>query len=136
MADGAKNPRPKAVARVKHLIPRDQVFRQMTRGGEFLWPAELRPEDYSGFRTLLPNGERPRGATDLPLEEVGNAVLHLLEHNLSAPRGELVRETARLFGFDRLGSNVADRMEQAIDALVARGSVAEDGEMVTLGTVS
>jgi hypothetical protein len=72
------------------LIPRDQVFRQATRGEEFLWPADLRPADYSGFRTLLPDGERPRDASDLPLEEVGNAVLHLLEHNLSAPRSELV----------------------------------------------
>jgi hypothetical protein len=90
------------------LIPRDQVFRQATRGEEFLWPADLRPADYSGFRTLLPDGERPRDASDLPLEEVGNAVLHLLEHNLSAPRSELVRETARLFGFDRVGANVAD----------------------------
>ncbi|MEE9594883.1 MAG: ethylbenzene dehydrogenase-related protein, partial [Candidatus Hydrothermarchaeales archaeon] len=49
------------------------------------------------------NGLLDAGAPmGLPIEEVANAALFLLRRHISAPAGNLARETARIFGFQRM----------------------------------
>ena len=122
----------KAIDRVRRLIPTDDVFVQSTEAGEFLWPGELEPASYTSFRVPDGNGDGARQATDLPLEEIGNAIVHVLEHNMGAPQDELAREVARIFGFDRLGPVVAERMHSAINALLDRGIAGSKSGTVTL----
>lgn len=122
----------RALERIRLLIPKTEVRLQITDAGEFLWPKELDPANYAGFRVPDSDGRGARQADDLPLEEIGNAAVHLLEHHMSAPLDELVRETARLFGFRRVGRVVEDRIRKGIDGLIERGIARLDGEMATL----
>ena len=121
----------KSASRIRSLIPTGTVNIQVTEAGEFLWPAAVSPEDYSTFR--VPDaGNGSREAEALPIEEIVNAMIYILESHLSAPTDELVRATARLFGFDRVGGLVNDRFRLAIVKLSERGRVQIEDESVTL----
>ena len=58
--------------------------------------------------------------------------MHLLEHHMAAPIDDVVRETARIFGFLRVGHLVNMRFRKAIETLVERGIVRRNGEMIAL----
>lgn len=109
------------VARIQALATPATVAIQNTAGGVFLWPAGMAPDRYAGFRVPDRNGEGERQPPDLPLEEVANAAAFLLASHFSAPLEELIRETARLFGFMRLGRRVDERIREGIELLVRRG---------------
>jgi hypothetical protein len=51
---------------------------------------------------------------------------------LSLPATELVLQTARLLGYDRVGRQIRDRVSVAIDRLIQAGKVASDGPSVSL----
>jgi very-short-patch-repair endonuclease len=91
----------------------------------FLWPPELDAEQYRTFRIPDSNPDSRRDATDLPPEEIANAMLHLLAQHISLPVGDLVRETARLFGYQRAGPKVEQSIRRGIDLLVARNAAQE-----------
>ena len=129
---GFERVRSSALSRVRDLIPRSAVHLQATDAGEFLWPQALDPAKYARFRVPSANGMGTREPEDLPLEEIGNAVAHLLDLHGSAPLDEVVRETARLFGFQRVGRVVEERIRKAIEGLVAKGSAGCDAGMVSL----
>jgi hypothetical protein len=129
---GFERVRAKALRRIRHLIPRDEVLVQSTDAGVFLWPRDLDPKNFSSFRVPDAAGNGARDAIDLPLEEIGSAVVYLLELNMSTPLEELVRETARLFGFGRVGTLVADRIHAAVNALIERGVARAEGGTISL----
>jgi very-short-patch-repair endonuclease len=120
-----------AVRRIRELIPRQKVRLVEDSGGEFLWPVDLAPEEYRCFR-VPGDGAGHRVVKDLPLVEIGNAAIHVLEANLSAPQKDLVREVARLFGFQRAGKQIAHRIQEAIEVLEQRGIVELEGSRATL----
>jgi very-short-patch-repair endonuclease len=122
--------RARAVKRVRSLVSRAGVHLQSSPAGDFLWMTDTEPQGYAGFRVPDATGRGARQASELAPEEVANAALHLLEGHLSAPVDELVRETARLFGFQRVGRLVDERMRAGIETLVGRGAARMDGEMV------
>jgi very-short-patch-repair endonuclease len=129
---GFERVRSPAVDRIRRLIPQTELRLQVTDAGEFLWPRETDPASYIGFRVPDANGNGMRQADDLPLEEIGNAAVHLLEHHMSAPVDEVVREIARLFGFHRLGRVVDERIRRGIESLVGRGIARMEGELIVL----
>ena len=112
----------KALEHVRRLLPRDKVLLQSSPVGVFLWPAGTDPSDYRDFRVPGVNPESVRNAEDLPVEEIANAALFLLRQYVSAPEEELIREISRLFGFQRTGKSVEDRMRAGIDLLIKRGA--------------
>ena len=73
-----------------------------------------------------------RSIGEIPLAEISGVIILLLETNLSAPRDEIARGTARLLGFARVGKNIAARIDQAIELLVRQGEVGTAEGMVTL----
>jgi hypothetical protein len=120
----------RASERIHRLMPKE-VRMEVGDDGAFLWPANLDSTEYRGYRVPDSNGDGTRQADELPPEEVGNAALHLLESHLSAPVDELVRETARLFGFQRVGRVVDERIRRGIEALVQSGRARrEEGSVV------
>jgi very-short-patch-repair endonuclease len=129
---GFERVRAPALDRIRRLIPRDQVVLRRSAAGEFLWPGDVDPETFATFRVPGAEGDGERDATDLPLEEVCAGVRYVLDLNLSTPREELVRQTARLFGFGRVGSVVAKRIDSAVDALIEKGVAREDDGLVSL----
>ena len=129
-AYGFKRSTAKAGERVRaSLDDLEQARRPLLREG-FLWSAGRRPEDHAGFRGVAPDGSTPRQADELPLEEVANAARWVLDQNLALPRTDLARETAKLFGFARLGSQLERRMAAGIERLAASGRCRIEGERV------
>ncbi|WP_419191538.1 DUF3320 domain-containing protein [Engelhardtia mirabilis] len=93
----------------------------------FLWTDVDAPAEWTGFRGSPP-GSAAREADELPLEEVACAAAHALAQNVSLPVSDLLRETAQLFGFTRLGSVVEARMLAGVELLESRaGCRLEDG---------
>lgn len=129
---GFERVRAPAQERIWRLIPKNEVRLEVGEAGAFLWPRELAPAEYRGFRVPGASGDSVRGAEDLPVEEIANAALHLLESHMSAPMDELVRETARLFGFQRVGHLVETRMRTGLQHLVQRAAARIEGDAVVL----
>ena len=121
----------RTVERIRRLIPAAEV-RLQSQAGEFLWPIPIDPAGYATFRVPDANGRGARPVEDVPLEEIANAAVHILEHHLSAPLDELVRETARLFGCKRLGRVVDERIRKGIEGLVARGIARPEAGVIVL----
>ncbi len=107
----------KAVEYVHKLIPHNEVYVQKTDSGEFLWNGEASKRNYGDFRVPGKDKLSFRDASDLPVEEIANSILYILHEEISAPKDELIRATAKLFGFQRTGVNVEERIAKAISLL-------------------
>ena len=56
----------------------------------------------------------------------------MLEAQISLSRDDLFRETARLFGFARLGNIVESSMQQGIDKAIQRGFAKLENDRIIL----
>ncbi|MCB9696258.1 MAG: DUF3320 domain-containing protein [Alphaproteobacteria bacterium] len=97
--------------------------------GSTVWPAGADPTAWTRIRGPSEDGTT-RDASELPPEEIAAAAAWLLATNLSMPTQDLSRETARLFGIQRLGTRVSEAMSAGLDVLVARGLVTVDGDRI------
>jgi len=94
----------------------------------FLWKSEEQYSRYAGFRT-----QSGRDATDLPPEEVANAMKQLLIDEISLPTTDLSRLTAQLFGFARSGANVDASMKRGLKEAMEQGYIkVENGRAVLI----
>ncbi len=121
----------KVAQRIAELIRRARVKRVRAGGREFLWPGDVDHDTYGGFR-VSSSPDRP--AEELAPQEVANAALYVLETQFGMPRDALVQETARMFGFQQVGSRVRESMEEGIKLLIKRGAGREgpDGVISSL----
>ncbi|ADG07387.1 putative DNA helicase [Kyrpidia tusciae DSM 2912] len=103
---------------VKHMRPKCTVQDQTP----FFWPRDVDPATYMRFRISEGDAER-RDAADLPVQEVASAVQYILEGQISLPKEQLIRELARLFGYQRLGSAVETALERGVHEAIERGLV-------------
>lgn len=71
-------------------------------------------------------------ASDISPEEVSVAVKEVLESQFSLLREDLIRETAKLFGYSRLGTIVEASMQKGIDKTIQRGFAKEDRGRVSM----
>lgn len=124
---GFERVRQPALDRIRALVPQGKVHLQRASGGEFLWPADVDPNSYASFRLPMRDGLGLRSPDDLPVEEVANAVHHVVTHHLGAPDADVIREVARLFAFQRVGRLVEERIRLAIEFLVHRRRLIRSG---------
>ncbi len=129
---GLERVRQKALDHVRSLIPAGEVKVDSTRSGVFLWPKHIEIERYQDFRVPGSTPESARDAIDIPPQEIANAAQSLLRNHISAPKADVVRETARLLGFSRSGSRVEAHVRAGVDLLVQRGSAELKGDDVVL----
>jgi len=96
------------------------------------WKNEQNPADYNIFRLPANEGER-RNAEDIPATEVSNAVAKILSNQISMPEDDLIRETAKLFQYARVGGNVEAAMKKGIiEAIRRQRAKRENGRIVFL----
>lgn len=81
------------------------------------------------FRGNAP-GEAQRDPEELPVGEVRAAMAWMLRQHGSLRDTELLRETARLFGFARLGNAVREAMGKALAELERDGEVRRTGDVI------
>jgi hypothetical protein len=98
--------------------------------GVFLWATNQDPNTFSLFRIAGENENSKRDAEYLPPHEIANAALHVLEQHVSMPVVDLVRETARLLGYQRTGPTVDKAMRAGVGLMVKNGGAKEENDVV------
>ncbi|MFM2162260.1 MAG: hypothetical protein RLZZ383_1772 [Pseudomonadota bacterium] len=111
------------IAEAVASLPHAQRPRQVDG---FTWPAGLDPETWTGFRTA--DEGSGRDIADVPVQEAANAAASVLAEAVRCSRDVLVRETALRLGVSPRAKEAKDRIEGAIDRLVATRRATIDGD--------
>lgn len=98
-------------------------------GNEFFWKNPELISHYKEYRIPVSDAEK-REAEDIPPQEVSNAIREVLRNQISLTQNDLVRETAKLFGFARTGGNVEAAMMAGLAYAVENGFARWTGERV------
>ena len=131
VAWGAQRISARLVDRVRMAVPANSVTLRRYGARTFAWPKALDPSELKVFR--YPAGpDTERGAEEICPEEVALASRYVLAAHFSLEREDLLRETARQFGFLRVGVNVRASLEEGIDHLVRTDRATTAETMVTL----
>ena len=120
----------RAVRRIEVLAGRANVRVARENDGVFIWELFHDPKSFTLFRIPGKNEHSKRDAEHLPPQEVANAALYVLEQHISLPVADLVRETARLLGYQRTGTTVDKAMKSGISFLLKNGAAKEESGMV------
>ena len=78
------------------------------------------------------NHSSRRRVHNIPLAELKAGILVYAEFLYGASRDDLIKETARRFGFRRTGKDVAKRIGASVDQLVKEGHLVGDSDMLTV----
>ncbi|MDQ6609061.1 MAG: DUF3320 domain-containing protein, partial [Bacteroidota bacterium] len=97
----------------------------------FFWKEEQHPSAYLIYRTAK-NELQKRDADDVPPEEIANAVNEILKNQISLSKADLIKETARLFGFSRIGGIVENAMTLGIGVAEQRGYAFNENGRIAL----
>ncbi|EKD37973.1 MAG: hypothetical protein ACD_75C00919G0003 [uncultured bacterium] len=116
----------RTVRRIEGLADKADVKVVREGGLVFLWPPSQDPKTYSLFRIAGENENSKRDAECLPPQEVANAALYVLEQHVSLPAVDLVRETARLLGYQRTGPIVEKAMMRGVELLLRKGGAKDE----------
>ena len=127
----------RAGARVRGIL--DSIVRRMSlnwsksNGIIFYWRREQVPASYSEYR-IPENDEEKRSMDNIPAEEIANAIKAILNKQLSMSRADLIRETARIFGFSRTGKVILMAVYYGLKEAEDRGyiTISEDRERVSI----
>ncbi len=115
------------------LLKKINVRKTQHGNNIFLWREEQHPSAYFVYRSAASDIEK-RDAEDLPPEEVANGVKEILQHQISLSQQDLIRETAKLFGFARIGGNVENAMKFGIEVAIEKGIARKENERVIWNT--
>ena len=102
----------------------------MTGENVFYWNDGQEPERYEGVRQG--SGADKRGIEDICAEELCAGILCVLRTQVSAPRTELLKATAKQFGFARMNPAIEAAMGGALELAVQRGRAKLEEEQVVL----
>jgi len=104
---------------------------KIKRINKFLWPnrndfipAVRQPElnEKDSFRTIK----------FVPPEEIELGVRNLIQSGFSILEDEVVKQIARIFGFDRTGPHIYDRIKGILKQMISRGDLVLKGDRLTL----
>jgi superfamily I DNA and/or RNA helicase len=105
---GLKRTGPKVVLAVREALNLLLIDRKVTVKGRFLWPTDLQD---APVRVPVPGvPESKRIPEYIPPEEIENAMKLLAKYALGISAESLIVETARVFGFNRTGENIRDKI--------------------------
>jgi very-short-patch-repair endonuclease len=102
------------------------------RDADVLWHSSQNPATYVEVRVGSDRENTQRDIDDIPLVELVNACIHVLEHQFGLPREELIREAGKLLGFSRTTARLSERIDDAVQVLLDRGQAQESDGRVTL----
>ena len=100
---------------------------------QIYWPGGLLAGQYRMCRVPGAHPDSQRDIDDIPLPERANGVVHILTTQFGLPRDDLIRETARLFGVQRVTPRVKSALDSAIDLALQRAEARADGDRIVIG---
>jgi hypothetical protein len=83
----------------------------------FFWKQDQDPSAYLIYRSAENDADK-RNADDIPPIEIANAARQVLKEQISLSKEDLIRETARIFSFSKVGSIVDIAMRQGVQLAV------------------
>ena len=107
-------------ARALSLVDSMGLSYTMQGDERLYWRAGQDPQQFTGFRV---GGSDKREPRDIPVIEAANAVCRVMESQIGLPMDGLVRETARILGYARAGSNVLTVVGAAIRLAQSQGKI-------------
>lgn len=109
--------------RLDELKERNEVYEQ----GEFLWPPRLG----LNFLVRVNTESDSRPIDEIPMEEIAKGIVIILQEGGEMEGDDVVLETTRLFGYQRRGGRIKDRIRDGISLLQEEGLV-KTGNKVSL----
>ena len=98
---------------------------------KFYWNKNQEPKKYDVYRVPGDDDAR-RDANDLAKEEVSCGIIEVLTNQISLPEEDLIRETAKVFGYARLGGNVQQAMKTGIEFALDKGLIINNDDRFIL----
>ncbi len=96
----------------------------------FIWKNGITPEKYPLCRVPAENDEK-RSMDEIPPQEIANAVKHILANQISMTKDDLIRETAHVFGFSRIGGVIESAVIKGIEIAIERGFAKTEGDRIS-----
>jgi hypothetical protein len=121
----------RAAAHIETILPTLEMKTSQEGKNIILWKQQHNPSEYSIFR-LSELEVHKRDADDLPPEEIANAVRSILINQISLPKVDLIRETSKLLGYARTGSNLETAVSSGIAYAVNKGYCFSENERIVL----
>jgi len=93
--------------------------------GDFIWPSKLKEV---GVR--IPDDDNPetiRSIEHIPPEEIQAAMMLITKLAVGITKESLIKETARLFGFDRTGDHIVRSILREYNKLIKSGDIKRNG---------
>jgi very-short-patch-repair endonuclease len=128
---GLKRTGARIVERLQRHVPGDAI-RTSDGGKTFYWPPGTKLDGWSSFRVADETEQSKRHVNDVPLEELGALVKHLLEEAGSSSRQDLARTACKLLGMARTPVDAEARVEAAIQRLLSTKQVTEEAGYLRL----
>lgn len=110
---------PKVEATFGGALAAAKVKYNESNGGVFLWRDDQNPSTYSLCRESDASADNKRAMDDICAEEIANGVINVLKNQISLEKQDLIRETAALFGFTRIGEVVETSVTNGINYAVS-----------------
>ena len=117
----------KAEARFNEIFDGMGLETTARKESVFAWSFDTDPSSYSDFRGAAEDGSKRR-LDDIATEEISAAVVYILAASVSLERAELVKETAKLFGFARTTETAELAVSMGISHAVRSGKARIDQE--------
>lgn len=109
-------------ARIGELCSRLKVYALETDTSVFYWQNKSSIKTFDYYR-VPENDTSKRSAEDIPQLEYVNAMMDILEKSISLPEDTLIKETAKLFGYQRVGTTLDTALRNAIKYAVKKGII-------------
>jgi hypothetical protein len=103
-------------------------------GTQIVWPQGADPGAYKEFR--VPAEGSSRDPLEIPYQELRNAMVSLAEASGGIAADDLIRETCRAFGNNRLGSRIKARLESVLKVALREGRLVAEGDLVSVPATS
>ena len=88
-------------------------------GNMFYWREDQNPEEYQGYRAEDESGNK-RSMDDVSCYEIANAIREVLTEQISMKKEDLIKETAKKFGYFRMGNVIETSILNAIEYAVEK----------------
>jgi hypothetical protein len=96
---------------------------------KFYWTENINPENISNYRD---NSIEKRAIDDIAAEEISVAMMEIMRSNLSVNQDELIRLTAKQFGFLKVGAQIESVVKLCVEDLIGKGALRNVDGRITL----
>jgi very-short-patch-repair endonuclease len=121
----------KVKKRIKTVLKHPLLKNHFVQRDEFLWRSQDDPESWSRVRDFRSDDSKRKFRMICP-EEVMAAAAAVLERDISLSRSQLIKETAKLLGFGRIGKKSQTAVAVLIDQLIEGGRAKETAGSITV----